>query len=61
MVPAFFVWVPTIAPQAADALAKGGNTLMLFREGFIQALVLGPLIGLAQAAALRGHISRWAS
>ena len=60
LVPAFVVWLLVIAPQAADVLAKGGNTLILFREGFIQALVLGPLIGLSQAAALRGHTPRWA-
>jgi hypothetical protein len=60
LVPAFFVWLLAIAPEAADVLAEGGKTLILFREGFIQALVLGPLIGLSQAAALRGHTSRWA-
>ncbi len=59
LVPAFVVWLLAIAPQAADVLAKGGSTLAVFREGFIQALVLGPLIGLSQAAALRGHTSRW--
>ena len=35
-------------------------TLTVFRNGFVQALVLGPLIGLAQTTALRGHTSRWA-
>src|SRR5512146_452794 len=60
LVPAFAVWLLVIAPQAADVLARGGNTLLVFREGFIQALVLGPLIGLSQAAALRGHTTRWA-
>lgn len=60
LVPAFVLWLLAIAPQAADVLAKGGSTLIVFREGFIQALVLGPLIGLSQAAALRGHTSRWA-
>jgi hypothetical protein len=60
LLPAFVVWLLVIAPEAADVLAKGGTTLLLFREGFIQALVLGPLIGLSQAAALRGHTSRWA-
>jgi hypothetical protein len=59
LVPAFVVWLLAIAPQAADVLAKGGSTLIVFREGFIQALVLGPLIGLSQATALRGHTSRW--
>ena len=60
LVPAFFLWLLVLGPEAADVLAKGGKTLLLFREGFIQALVLGPLIGLSQAAALRGHTSRWA-
>ena len=60
LVPAFAVWLLVIAPEAVDLLAKGGNTLIVFREGFIQALVLGPLIGLSQSAALRGHTSRWA-
>ena len=58
--PAFLVWLLAIAPQAVDLMAQGGNTLTVFRNGFIQALVLGPLIGLSQAAALRGHTSRWA-
>ena len=57
--PAFFVWLLAIAPEAVDLLAKGGNTLTVFRNGFIQALVLGPLIGLSQATTLRGHTSRW--
>lgn len=60
LLPAFAVWLLVIAPDAADVLANGGRTLVVFREGFIQALVLGPLIGLSQAAALRGHTSRWA-
>ena len=57
--PVFAVWLLAIAPQAVDLLVKGGNTLTVFRNGFIQALVLGPLIGLSQATALRGHTSRW--
>ena len=60
VIPAFGVWFLAIAPQAVDLIAQGGNTLTVFRNGFIQALVLGPLIGLSQSAALRGHSSRWA-
>jgi magnesium-transporting ATPase (P-type) len=60
LVPVFIVWLLVIGPQAADVLAKGGSTLIIFRNGFIQALVLGPLIGLLQATALRPLTSRWA-
>jgi hypothetical protein len=40
-------------------VASGGDTLHAFKNGFIQALVLGPLIGLSQAAALRDDTTRW--
>jgi hypothetical protein len=42
------------------ALARGGDTLAAFGNGVVQALVLGPLIGIAQATAFRGHTTRWA-
>lgn len=58
--PAFFVWLLVIAPGAVDIMGAGGDTLTAFRNGFVQALVLGPLIGLSQATALRGHSTRWA-
>ena len=60
LVPAFAVWLLVIAPGAVDELARGGDTLAAFGNGFVQALVLGPLIGLSQATALRPHTSRWA-
>jgi hypothetical protein len=56
---AFVVWLLAIAPGAVDTLAAGGDTLAAFKNGFIQALVLGPLIGLSQATALRGDTTRW--
>ncbi len=59
LVPAFFVWLAVISPAAVDILARGGNTLAAFGNGIVQALVLGPLIGLSQATALRGHTTRW--
>ncbi len=59
LVPALIIWIFAIAPEAVDTLARGGNTLEAFKNGFIQALVLGPLIGLSQATALRGDTTRW--
>jgi hypothetical protein len=60
LVPAFFVWLAVISPAAVDILARGGDTLAAFGNGIVQALVLGPLIGLSQATAFRGHTTRWA-
>ena len=59
LVPALVVWLLAIAPGAVDILAQGGDTLAAFKNGFIQAIVLGPLIGLSQATALRDHTRRW--
>ena len=59
LAPALVVWLLAIAPGAVDILAQGGDTLDAFKNGFIQAIVLGPLIGLSQATALRDHTSRW--
>ena len=59
IVPAFLVWVLVIAPGAVNLLPEGGATLRTFRNGFIQAVVLGPLLGFAQATAVRGLTSRW--
>jgi hypothetical protein len=44
LVPALVVWLLAIAPGAVDILAQGGDTLAAFKNGFIQAIVLGPLI-----------------
>jgi hypothetical protein len=59
LVPALVVWLLAIAPGAVDILAQGGDTLAAFKNGFIQAIVLGPLIGLSQATTLRDHTTRW--
>lgn len=58
-VPALVVWLLAVAPGAVDILTQGGDTLAVFKNGFIQAIVLGPLIGLSQAAALRDDTTRW--
>ncbi len=60
LIPAFAVWLLVISPAAVDILARGGDTLAAFSEGIVQALVLGPLIGMSQATALRRHTTRWA-
>ena len=60
LVPAFFVWLVVISPAAVDILVRGGDTLAAFGNSIVQALVLGPLIGLSQATAFRGHTTRWA-
>ena len=57
--PALVVWSCGLAPGAIDVIARGGDAIEAFRFGFSRTLVLGPLIGLAQAAALRGFSSRW--
>ena len=36
-----------------------GDTLSAFKNGFVQAIELGPLVGLSQATALRDHTTRW--
>lgn len=59
-VPAFAVWLLVFAPEAVDALSAGERTLTIFRDAFVQALVLGPLVGLGQALALRYDTRRWA-
>lgn len=59
-VPAFAVWLLVFAPQAVDALTAGERTLTIFRDAFVQALVLGPLVGVGQALALRDDTRRWA-
>jgi len=60
VVPVFVVWVVVLAPGAIAILGEGGNPLAFFRNGFIQAFVLGPLLGVSQATALRALTSRWA-
>jgi hypothetical protein len=58
-IPAFILWTLVIAPSVLDTITNSGDTLAAFKNGFIQALVLGPLIGLSQATALRADTDRW--
>jgi hypothetical protein len=57
--PSLIIWLLSIAPRLVDTMVSGGDTLDAFKNGFVQALVLGPLIGLAQAMALRDDTTRW--
>lgn len=59
-IPAFAVWLLLLAPEAVHTATGGGETIRAFRDAFVQVLVLGPLIGLAQATVLRGNTPRWA-
>lgn len=59
-VPSLIVWLFVLAPGAVDIVVAGGDILEIFKNGFIQALVFGPLIGLSQATALRDDTTRWA-
>ena len=58
-VPAFLAFALVIAPDALDKVVSGSNPFRVFKESLVQVVVLGPLIGVAQATALRGLTSRW--
>ncbi len=58
-VPAFVAFALVIGPDALDKVVSGSNPFSVFKESLVQVFVLGPLIGVAQATALRGLTSRW--
>ena len=58
-VPAFIVFSLVIGPEALDKVVAGSDPFNVYKDAFVQALVLGPLIGLSQAKALQGHSLRW--
>ncbi len=58
-VPAFIVFSLVIGPEALDKVVAGSDPFQVYKDAFVQALVLGPLIGVAQAKALQGHSTRW--
>ena len=58
-VPAFIVFTLVIGPEALDKVVAGSDPFNVYKDAFVQALVLGPLIGVAQAKALQGHSTRW--
>ncbi len=58
-VPALIAFALVIGPQALDKVVTGSDPFNVFKNAFAQAFVLGPLIGVAQAGALRGRTTRW--
>jgi hypothetical protein len=58
-VPALIAFGLVIGPQALNEVVAGSDPFEVFKDAFAQAFVLGPLIGVAQAGALRGRTTRW--
>jgi hypothetical protein len=58
-VPAFIAFALVIGPDALDDVTAGSNPFSVFKEALVQVIVLGPLIGVAQATALQGLTTRW--
>lgn len=58
-VPAFIAMTLVIGPEALNTLVSGSDPFSVFKNAFVQVFVLGPLIGVAQAAALQGQTARW--
>jgi hypothetical protein len=58
-VPALIAFTLVIGPEALDEVVAGSDPFDVFKDAFVQAFVLGPLIGVAQATALQAHTSRW--
>ena len=58
-IPAFIAFALVIGPDALNQVVSGADPFDVFKDAFVQAFVLGPLIGVAQAKALQGHTTRW--
>ena len=59
VIPAFIAFALVIGPDALNKVVSGGDPFDVFKDAFVQAFVLGPLIGASQAKALQGHTTRW--
>lgn len=59
VVPAVVVWAVVVVPAGAGARTSGDDVRLAYLLAVSQALALGPLIGLAQARALRPYTRRW--
>ena len=59
VIPAFIAFAMVIGPDALNKVVSGGDPFDVFKDAFVQAFVLGPLIGASQAKALQGHTTRW--
>lgn len=59
VIPALVSWIAVVVPAAVDAEAAGEDLRVAYFLAVSQALALGPLIGFAQARALRPYTRRW--
>jgi hypothetical protein len=58
-IPCVVAFTFVIGPQALNDVVAGSDPFNVFKDAFVQAFVLGPLIGISQATALQGHTARW--
>lgn len=59
IIPALVVWGSVVVPAAISADTSGHNLRVAYLLAVSQALALGPLIGFAQARALKPYSKRW--
>ncbi len=59
VVPALIAWIVVVVPAGISADTSGHNLRVAYLLAVSQALALGPLIGFAQARALKPHTERW--
>jgi hypothetical protein len=59
VVPALISWAVVVVPAGIDADGAGGDLRAAYFPAASKALALGPLIGFAQATALRPFTRRW--
>lgn len=59
VIPALAAWVVVVVPAAIAADASGHDLRVAYLLAVSQALALGPLIGFAQARALKPYTERW--
>jgi putative Mn2+ efflux pump MntP len=59
IIPALVVWGSVVVPAAISADTSGHNLRVAYLLAVSQALALGPLIGFAQARALKPYTQRW--
>ncbi len=59
VVPALIAWTIVVVPAAVSAESSGDDLRVAYLLAVSQALALGPLIGFAQARALKPYSDRW--
>ncbi len=59
VVPALFAWILVVVPTGISAETSGQDLRVAYLLAVSQALALGPLIGFAQARALKPYTHRW--